>query len=112
MNMHGHLIDTLVETLYWVSKIIRNGSKVFTDIIKNDRMGLRSFSVSGRVKNPGLYLLPSGSTILDIISASGGMLDGHVFKAYQPGGASSGLRGSAAPKLQCCAGVSSLADGP
>ena len=80
-----------VETLYWVSKIIRNGSNVFTDIIKNDRMGLRSFSVSGRVKNPGLYLLPSGSTILDIISASGGMLDGHVFKAYQPGGASSGL---------------------
>ena len=80
-----------VETLYWVSKIIRNGSNVFTDIIKNDRMGLRSFSVSGRVKNPGLYLLPAGSTILDIISASGGMLDGHVFKAYQPGGASSGL---------------------
>ena len=80
-----------VETLHWVSKIIRNGSNIFTDIIKNDRMGLRSFSVSGRVKNPGLYLLPAGSTILDIISASGGMLDGHVFKAYQPGGASSGL---------------------
>ena len=47
--------------------------------------------MSGRIKKPGIYLLPSGSTILDIIEAAGGMLDGHKFKAYQPGGASSGI---------------------
>ena len=80
-----------VETLYWVARIMREGPKIFTDFNKNNCMGLRSYSVSGRVKNPGLYLLPSGSTILDIIEASGGMIEGHQFKAYQPGGASSGL---------------------
>ncbi len=80
-----------VETLYWVARIIREGPEIFTDFTKNNCMGLRSYSVSGRVKNPGLYLLPSGSTILDIIEASGGMIEGHHFKAYQPGGASSGL---------------------
>ena len=80
-----------VETLYWVSKIMRDGSHVFKNTIKNDRIGLRSYSVSGRVKKPGLYLLPSGSTILDIIDSAGGMSEGHTFKAYQPGGASSGL---------------------
>ena len=80
-----------VETLYWVARIMREGPKIFTDFNKNNCIGLRSYSVSGRVKNPGLYLLPSGSTILDIIEASGGMIEGHQFKAYQPGGASSGL---------------------
>ena len=80
-----------VETLYWVSKIMRDGSHVFNNTIKNDRIGLRSYSVSGRVKKPGLYLLPSGSSILDIIDSAGGMSEGHTFKAYQPGGASSGL---------------------
>ena len=80
-----------VETLYWVSKIMRDGPNVFNNIIKNDRIGLRSYSVSGRVKKPGLYLLPSGSTISDIIDSAGGMSEGHTFKAYQPGGASSGL---------------------
>ena len=58
---------------------------------KNGRKGLRTYSVSGRVQNPGIYLLPSGSTILDIIDAAGGMKSGHIFKAYQPGGPSSGL---------------------
>ena len=80
-----------VETLYWVSKIMRDGPDVFTNTIKNDRVGLRSYSVSGMVKKPGLYLLPSGSTISDIIDSAGGMSEGHTFKAYQPGGASSGL---------------------
>ncbi|MDC0093800.1 NAD(P)H-dependent oxidoreductase subunit E [Alphaproteobacteria bacterium] len=80
-----------VETLYWVSKIMRDGPHVFNSTVKNDRVGLRSYSVSGRVKKPGLYLLPSGSTILDIIHSAGGMSEGHTFKAYQPGGASSGL---------------------
>ncbi len=80
-----------VETLYWVAKIMRYGPEIFTDFTKNNCVGLRSYSVSGRVNKPGLYLLPSGSTILDIIEASGGMIEGHKFKAYQPGGASSGI---------------------
>ncbi len=80
-----------VETLYWVASIMRYGPEIFTDFTKNNCVGLRSYSVSGRVNKPGLYLLPSGSTILDIIEASGGMIEGHKFKAYQPGGASSGI---------------------
>ena len=80
-----------VETLYWVTRICREGPEILSSVIKNGRVGLRSYSVSGRVKNPGVHLLPSGSTIDDIISAAGGMLEGHVFMAYQPGGPSSGL---------------------
>jgi len=80
-----------VETLLWVAKICRNGPEVLNSVEKNGRIGLRSYSVSGRVKNPGVHLLPAGSTILDVIEASGGMLDGHAFKAYQPGGPSAGL---------------------
>ncbi len=80
-----------VETLYWVTKVVRGGPEVLSAHEKNGRKGLRSYSVSGRVRNPGVKLLPAGSTILDIIDASGGMLDGHAFKAYQPGGPSSGI---------------------
>jgi len=80
-----------VETLYWVARIARFGPEVLNSIEKNGRTGLRNFSVSGRVTEPGVYLLPAGSTIGDIIKAAGGMLDGHTFKAYQPGGPSSGL---------------------
>lgn len=80
-----------VETLYWVAKVCREGPEILSGVEKNGRKGLRSYSVSGRVKNPGVHLLPAGSTITDIIDAAGGMLDGHVFKAYQPGGPSSGL---------------------
>jgi len=80
-----------VETLHWIARICREGGEIFSGTKKNGRVGLRSYSVSGRVKNPGVHLLPSGSTILDIIDACGGMLDGHTFKAYQPGGPSSGL---------------------
>ncbi|UXX81837.1 NAD(P)H-dependent oxidoreductase subunit E [Roseovarius pelagicus] len=80
-----------VETLHWVTRILREGGAILSAIEKNGRKGLRSYSVSGRVANPGVHLLPAGSTITDIIEASGGMLDGHTFKAYQPGGPSSGL---------------------
>ena len=80
-----------VETLHWVSKIARGGPEVFNSHVKNDRVGLRSYSVSGRVRFPGVKLLPAGSTITDVIEASGGMLDGHIFAAFQPGGPSSGL---------------------
>jgi len=80
-----------VETLHWVTRVLREGPEVLSAVEKNGRKGLRSYSVSGRVAKPGVYLLPAGSTILDVIAASGGMADGHVFKAYQPGGPSSGL---------------------
>ncbi|WP_424944344.1 NAD(P)H-dependent oxidoreductase subunit E [Aliiroseovarius crassostreae] len=80
-----------VETLLWVARILREGPEILTSVEKNGRKGLRSYSVSGRVKSPGVHLLPAGSTITDIIDAAGGMLDGHSFKAYQPGGPSSGL---------------------
>jgi len=80
-----------VETLHWVTRVLREGGEVLSGVEKNGRRGLRSYSVSGRVKSPGVHLLPAGSTILDVIEAAGGMLDGHAFKAYQPGGPSSGL---------------------
>lgn len=80
-----------VETLHWITRIVREGPEVLSSTEHNGRKGLRSYSVSGRVKEPGVKLLPAGSTILDIIKACGGMLDGHTFKAYQPGGPSSGL---------------------
>jgi formate dehydrogenase beta subunit len=80
-----------IETLYWIARICREGPEILSSIEKNGRRGLRSFSVSGRVASPGVHLLPSGSTIVDIIQAAGGMSDGHVFKAYQPGGPSSGI---------------------
>jgi formate dehydrogenase len=80
-----------IETLHWVARVCREGPEVLNSVEKNGRKGLRSYSVSGRVKNPGVHLLPAGSTITDIIEAAGGMLDGHVFKAYQPGGPSAGL---------------------
>ena len=80
-----------VETLYWVARIVREGPEILSSTEKNGRVGLRSYSVSGRVANAGVYLLPAGSTIMDIIEAAGGMADGHSFKAYQPGGPSSGI---------------------
>ena len=80
-----------IETLHWITRICREGPEVLSSVKKNERTGLRSYSVSGRVVYPGVHLLPAGSTITDIIEAAGGMAEGHVFKAYQPGGPSSGL---------------------
>ncbi|MFQ6553223.1 NAD(P)H-dependent oxidoreductase subunit E [Aestuariibius insulae] len=80
-----------VETLHWVARICREGPEILSSVERNGRTGLRSYSVSGRVTNPGVHLLPAGSTIKDVITAAGGMKEGHIFKAYQPGGASSGL---------------------
>lgn len=80
-----------IETLYWVARVCREGPEILSSVEKNGRKGLRSYSVSGRVASPGVYLLPAGSTITDIIAAAGGMAEGHQFKAYQPGGPSSGL---------------------
>ena len=80
-----------IETLHWIARICREGHTVLSLTKKNDRVGLRSYSVSGRVAKPGIYLLPSGSTIKDVILAAGGMAEGHSFRAYQPGGPSSGI---------------------
>ena len=80
-----------VETLHWIARILREGPEIMSSVTHNGRTGLRSYSVSGRVKVPGVYELPAGSTITEIIEAAGGMADGHAFKAYQPGGPSSGL---------------------
>ena len=80
-----------IETLHWIARVCREGPEILSSVEKNGRKGLRSYSVSGRVAKPGVYLLPAGSTITDIIEAAGGMAEGHQFKAYQPGGPSSGL---------------------
>ncbi len=80
-----------VETLHWVARIVREGAGVLNATEKNGRTGLRHYSVSGRIRRPGVYLLPAGSTIRDVIEAAGGMEEGHRFAAYQPGGPSSGL---------------------
>ncbi|NNU81014.1 NADH-quinone oxidoreductase subunit F [Halovulum dunhuangense] len=80
-----------VETLHWVARICREGPGILSSVEKNGRSGLRSYSVSGRVARPGVYTLPAGSTIRDVIEAAGGMAEGHVLAAYQPGGPSSGL---------------------
>jgi formate dehydrogenase len=81
-----------VETLYWIAKIARGGADVFGAHGVHGRRGMRSYSVSGRVRFPGVKLAPAGTTIKELIEDHcGGMLDGHIFKAYQPGGPSSGL---------------------
>jgi len=80
------------ETLYWVRDIVQRGPQWFSDYGRNDRKGLRSFSVSGRVKLPGVKLAPAGITIQELIDEyCGGMQDGHRFYGYLPGGASGGI---------------------
>ena len=80
------------ETLYWVRDIVEKGADWFAGFGLNGRKGLRSFSVSGRVKNPGVKLAPAGITVQQLIDDyCGGMADGHEFYAYLPGGASGGI---------------------
>ncbi len=81
-----------LETLLWVRDLIEQGPQWFTKHGRHDRKGLRSFSVSGRVKKPGVHLAPAGITAKELIDEyCGGMLDGHTFYAYLPGGASGGI---------------------
>ncbi len=81
-----------METLYWVRDIIEKGPQWFTGEGRHGRTGLRSFSVSGRVNNPGVHLAPAGITIRELIDEyCGGMIDGHKFYGYFPGGASGGM---------------------
>jgi NADH:ubiquinone oxidoreductase subunit F (NADH-binding)/NADH:ubiquinone oxidoreductase subunit E len=80
------------ETLYWVRELLEKGGAWFASHGRHGRKGLRSFSVSGRVKKPGVHLAPAGITIQELIDEyCGGMLDGHRFYAYLPGGASGGI---------------------
>lgn len=80
------------ETLWWIRDVIEKGSDWFDSKGRNGRKGLRSFSVSGRVKNPGVHLAPAGITIRELIDEyCGGMLDEHEFYGYFPGGASGGI---------------------
>ena len=80
------------ETLYWVRDIVQKGPAWFSSFGRNGRQGLRSFSVSGRVKQPGVKLAPAGITLQELIDEHcGGMLDGHTLYAYLPGGASGGI---------------------
>jgi formate dehydrogenase len=81
-----------METLYWVREIIEKGGGWFASQGRHGRKGLRSFSVSGRVKKPGVHLAPAGITVKELITEHcGGMLPGHEFYAYLPGGASGGI---------------------
>ena len=80
------------ETLYWVRELLERGADWFANHGANGRKGLRSFSVSGRVKKPGVKLAPAGTTIQELIDEHcGGMLEGHTFYGYLPGGASGGI---------------------
>jgi len=85
------LINNL-ETLFWVRDIVEKGADWWQSYGRNGRFGLRSYSVSGRVKDPGVKLAPAGITVRELIDEyCGGMADGHTFRAYLPGGASGGI---------------------
>jgi formate dehydrogenase len=85
-------LEQNVETLYWVRDILEKGAAWFTGHGRRERKGLRSFSVSGRVKKPGVVLAPAGVSARELIEEyCGGMADGHTFKGYLPGGASGGI---------------------
>jgi len=80
------------ETLYWVRDIVEHGPQWFAAFGRHGRKGLRSFSVSGRVKQPGVKLAPAGITLRELVDEyCGGMQDGHQLYAYLPGGASGGI---------------------
>jgi formate dehydrogenase len=85
-------LEQNVETLHWVRDIVEKGAAAFTAHGRRGRNGLRSFSVSGRVKKPGVVLAPAGVSARELIDEfCGGMTDGHTFKGYLPGGASGGI---------------------
>jgi formate dehydrogenase len=81
-----------METVHWVREIVEKGAAWFASRGRHGRKGLRSFSVSGRVKKPGVHLAPAGITVNELIEEyCGGMLEGHRFYGYLPGGASGGI---------------------
>jgi formate dehydrogenase len=81
-----------IETLFWVRDLVEKGPEWWTGQGRNGRKGLRSYSVSGRVRQPGVKLAPAGLTVRQLIDEfCGGMAEGQVFQAYLPGGASGGI---------------------
>jgi formate dehydrogenase beta subunit len=85
-------LEQNVETLYWIRDIVERGIEWFASQGRHERKGFRSYSVSGRVKNPGVKLAPAGITARELIEEfCGGMAEGHTFKGYLPGGASGGI---------------------
>ncbi len=85
-------LEQNMETMHWVRDILEKGADWFGSHGRHNRKGLRSFSVSGRVNKPGVHLAPAGITIKELIDEyCGGMLEGHEFYAYFPGGASGGI---------------------
>jgi formate dehydrogenase len=81
-----------VETLFWVRELLEKGADWWKSFGRNGRVGLRSYSVSGRVREPGVKLAPAGITVRELIDEfCGGMAEGHNFRAYLPGGASGGI---------------------
>ena len=85
-------LEQNVETMFWIRDIIEKGAEWATSQGRHERKGFRSFSVSGRVKNPGVKLAPAGITMRELVDEfCGGMQDGHEFKGYLPGGPSGGI---------------------
>ena len=93
VGLFGHpTLEHNMETLYWVRDILEKGAEWFAGHGRHGRKGLRSFSVSGRVRKPGVHLAPAGITVRELIAEyCDGMLPGHEFYGYLPGGASGGI---------------------
>ncbi|SFU98219.1 NAD(P)H-dependent oxidoreductase subunit E, partial [Halomonas korlensis] len=76
-----------VETVYWIPRIWEKGAAWFAGHGRHGRSGLRSFSLSGRVKRPGVHLAPAGITLNELVEEyGGGMAEGHALAGYLPGG--------------------------
>jgi len=93
VGLFGHpTLEQNMESMHWIRDIIENGPEWFTKHGRNERKGLRSFSVSGRVNKPGVHLAPAGITMQELIDEyCDGMIEGHKFYGYFPGGASGGI---------------------
>lgn len=93
VGLFGHpTLEHNMESMHWVRDIIENGAEWFSTQGRHERHGLRSFSVSGRVQKPGVHVAPAGITVTELIEEyCGGMLAGHAFYGYFPGGASGGI---------------------
>ena len=100
-----------IETIFWIRDIIEKGPDWFSSQGTRGRKGFHSYSVSGRVKNPGVKIAPAGTTVTELIdNHCGGMLEGHNFKGYLPGGASGGILPSTLYNIPLDYGVKELDD--
>jgi len=93
VGLFGHpTLEHNMETVHWVREIVEKGADWFAGEGRNGRRGLRAFSVSGRVKKPGVHVAPAGITLRELVEEyCGGMQEGHTLYAYLPGGASGGI---------------------